>query len=136
MFDAHRELHTRIPSRVDALVAWLSRLAVAVFFVAVGSSKFRDPMWVRLFDQIGFGQWFRVMTGSLQISAGVLALIPRTSLLGVAIAACTMAGAAIAWLTVLHMPFTALIPGVLLLVLIAIGFAEYNRKPTSDRRSA
>jgi putative oxidoreductase len=123
----------RIPSRIDALVTWLPRIAVAVFFVAVGSSKFRDPMWVRLFARIGLGQWFRVLTGVLQISAGLLALIPRTALLGVAIAACTMVGAVTVWLTVLNTPFTAVIPGVLLLVLVAIGLAEFNREATSHR---
>ncbi|HWW86804.1 MAG TPA: DoxX family protein [Vicinamibacterales bacterium] len=130
MFETERG---RIPSRIDALVTWLPRIAVAVFFVTVGSSKFRDPMWVRLFERIGLGQWFRVLTGVLQISAGLLALLPRTALLGVAIAACTMVGAVTVWLTVLNTPFTAVIPGVLLLVLVAIGQAEFNREAKSHR---
>ncbi|PYR12148.1 MAG: hypothetical protein DMG00_09410 [Acidobacteria bacterium] len=61
-----------IRSRIGLLTVWLPRVAVALVFVAVGYYKFSDPMWVRLFGRIGFGQWFRYFTfaamcsGSLQ----------------------------------------------------------------------
>jgi putative oxidoreductase len=116
-----------VPSRLGAIAVWLPRLAVALIFVSVGWSKFRDPMWVRLFGQIGLGQWFRYLTGVMQIAGGVLVLIPRTALAGIALAACTMLGASIAWLTVLQAPFNAPIPAALLAALVAIGAAEYNR---------
>ena len=119
-----------VPNRLGVLAAWLPRLAVALVFLSVGSSKFRDPMWVRLFDQIGLGQWFRYLTGIMQIAGGVLVLVPRTALAGIALAACTMLGASIAWLTVLHAPVNAPIPAALLAILVAIGVAEYNRSRT------
>jgi len=96
-------------------------------FLSVGLSKFRDPMWVRLFGQIGLGQWFRYVTGIIQIASAVLVLIPRTSLVGMALAACTMLGASVVWLTILHAPWNAPIPGALLGILVAIGIGEYNR---------
>jgi len=117
-----------VPDRLGTLRTWLPRIAVALVFVSVGSSKFQDPMWVRLFGQIGLGQWFRYLTGVMQIAGGILALIPRTALVGVALAACTMLGASIAWLTVLHAPWNAPIPGVMFMLLIAIGVAEYQRR--------
>jgi len=116
-----------VPSRLGLLAAWLPRIAVALVFVSVGSSKFRDPMWVRLFAQIGLGQWFRYLTGVMQLAGGVLVLVPRTSLAGIVLAACTMLGASIAWITVLHAPANAPIPAALLAILIAIGVGEYNR---------
>jgi putative oxidoreductase len=116
-----------VPSRLGLLTTWLPRIAVALVFLSVGSTKFRDPMWVRLFGEIGLGQWFRYLTGVMQIAAGVLVLIPPTALFGLALAACTMLGASVAWLTVLHAPANAPIPGALLAILIAIGFGEYNR---------
>ena len=119
-----------VPSRLGLLAVWLPRLAVALIFVSVGSSKFSDPMWVRLFGRIGLGQWFRYLTGVMQIAGGVLVLIPRTSLAGIVLAACTMLGAAIAWLTVLHAPLNAPIPAALLAVLVGIGVADYNRSRT------
>jgi len=119
-----------VPNRLGVLAAWLPRLAVALVFLSVGSSKFRDPMWVRLFGEIGLGQWFRYLTGIMQIAGGVLVLVPRTALAGIALAACTMLGASIAWLTVLHAPVNAPIPAALLAILVAIGVAEYNRSRT------
>ena len=116
-----------IPNRIGVMTTWLLRIAVALVFVNVGSSKFRDPTWAQLFGRIGFGQWFRYVTGLVQIVGGVLVLIPRTSLIGVALVACTMAGAVVAWLTVLHAPANALIPGALFAILVAMGVGEYNR---------
>src|SRR5438132_13315320 len=110
-----------IPSRIGLLTVWLPRVAVALLFVAVGFSKFSDPMWVRLFGRIGFGQWFRYFTGVLQIAGGVLVLIPRTFPVGIIILACTMLGAMGAWLFFLGSPLTAIIPGALLLGLLAVG---------------
>jgi putative oxidoreductase len=126
MFDLESE---RIPNRVDLLTAWLPRIAVAVAFVAIGSSKFRDPMWVRLFDRIGFGQWFRYLTGAMQIAGGLLTLVPTASLLGVAMVAATMAGAVVTWIA-FGQPFAAIIPGTILIVLVAVGLGEYNRSRT------
>jgi hypothetical protein len=63
----------------------------------------------------------------MQIAGGLLVLIPRTSLAGIVLAACTMLGASIAWLTVLHAPWNAPIPGVMFAILVAIGVAEFTR---------
>ena len=116
-----------VPDRLATLRTWLPRIAIALVFVSVGSSKFSDPMWVRLFGQLGLGQWFRYLTGVMQIAGGLLVLIPRTSLAGIVLAACTMLGASVAWLTVLHAPGNAPIPGTIFAILVAIGVAEFNR---------
>jgi putative oxidoreductase len=123
MFDTEREA---IPSRVDFLTRWLPRLAIAVVFVTVGTSKFRDPMWVGLFGRIGFGQWFRYLTGVMQIAGGILTLVPKTSLIGIAMLACTMAGAVVVWIA-FGQALGAFIPGTLLVILLVVGGAEYNR---------
>ncbi len=120
-------LHTDVepvPSRLAAFTTWLLRVAVALVFVNVGLSKFRDPMWVRLFGRIGLGQWFRIFTGVVQIAGGFLALVPRVAVVGVALCACTMAGATIAWVTVLGQPSAAPIPAALGIILIAVGVRE------------
>src|SRR5262249_59169357 len=76
-----------LPDRLGALRTWLPRIAVALVFVSVGSSKFSDPTWVRLFGRIGLGQWFRYLTGVMQIAGGLLVLIPRAAVAGSALAA-------------------------------------------------
>jgi len=84
--------------RIDVLKRWLLRAAVALLFIFVGTNKFAaHSEWVRIFDRIGFGQWFRYFTGALQSVAAVLVLIPRTFVFGIIVLACTMAGAMVSW---------------------------------------
>src|SRR5262245_16353768 len=108
------------PQRIDTLMTWLPRVAVAVAFLGFGSQKFSgDAMWIRVFDQIGVGQWFRYFTGTVQICGALLVLIPRTFLIGMALLACTMVGAMTFWIVVAHLPFAAMIPGFVLAALLA-----------------
>ena len=118
--------------RQDVLISWILRLAVAAVFLSVGTAKFgTDPMWVQLFDRIGFGTWFRYLTGVLQVTGAVLLLVPRTFLVGIAILSCTMAGAMAVWIVWFGAPGTAIIPGALLVGLVAIGFhgARIDNRP-------
>src|SRR5437867_13393265 len=107
---------------LDIIGKWIPRLMAAAFFLLVGSNKFaaRSP-WVQIFEQIGFGQWFRYFTGVLQIGGALLVLIPRTFPIGILMLACTMAGAVAAWIFFLGAPFNAMIPGALLLGLLFVG---------------
>jgi putative oxidoreductase len=45
---------------------------------------------VEIFDHIGFGQWFRYVTGSVEIIGGLLLLAPRTAMVGAALLLVTM----------------------------------------------
>lgn len=64
--------------RQRALV-WIARIFLAAVFIYVGAIKLPDDagMWVRLFDRIGIGQWFRYVTGMVEVAVGVLMLWPR-----------------------------------------------------------
>ena len=109
--------------RQDVLISWILRVAVAGVFLSVGAAKFgADSSWVKLFDQIGLGPWFRYLTGILQVTGALLVLPPRTFLLGIGILACTMAGAAAVWVVRFGAPQNAIIPGAILVALVAIGF--------------
>ena len=35
-----------------------------------------------MFDKIGFGQWFRYVTGSLEVIGALLLLVPKTAAIG------------------------------------------------------
>ena len=77
----------------------------------------------RLFEEIGFGQWFRYFTGIVQITGSVLLLIPWTARLGAAFIGCTMLGAIILHLFVLTTgAFAAVVPSVLLVIVMAVGW--------------
>ena len=109
-------------SRQDVVITWILRVSVAAVFVSIGTSKFgASSTWVKLFEQIGFGQWFRYLTGVLQIAGAALVVIPRTFLLGIGLLACTMAGAVLIWIVRFGAPANAIIPAVALVGLIAVG---------------
>ena len=60
-----------------------------------------QPMMVETFEKVGVGQWFRYVTGAIEIASAILLLIPRLTPVGAALLVCTMAGAVLAHLLVL-----------------------------------
>src|SRR5690349_1267053 len=114
--------------------AFLVRLGVALVFVMFGFDKFDsrpNSEWVSIFARIGFGQWFRVVTGCVEIAGGVLLLPRATGRAGAAILGATMLGAAVAHLTVLGDPFAAIAPLLLGGVAVVTGLQE----PSYDVRA-
>jgi uncharacterized membrane protein YphA (DoxX/SURF4 family) len=110
-------------TRQDVMITWILRLAVAAVFLSIGRDKFdANSMWPKLFDRIGLGQGFRYLTGVLQVGGAVLVLVPRTFLPGIALLASTMAGAVVIWIARFGEPGNAIIPGVVLLGLVGIGW--------------
>ena len=102
---------------------WMLRGAVALVFFLIGMEKLTGTTWVKLFEEIGFGQWFRYFTGIVQITGSVLLLIPWTARLGAAFIGCTMLGAIILHLFVLTTgAFAAVVPSVLLVIVMAVGW--------------
>jgi putative oxidoreductase len=62
---------------------WILQIGAAGMFLTVGFLKLSgDPQMVALFQAIGLGQWFRHVTGSLEVLGAVLLLIPRLTGLG------------------------------------------------------
>ena len=62
---------------------WILQIGAAGMFLMVSFFKLSgDPRMVGLFDAIGLGQWFRYLTGSLEVLGAVLLLVPRLSGLG------------------------------------------------------
>jgi putative oxidoreductase len=51
---------------------WILQIGAAGMFLMAGFSKLSgDPQMVGLFEAIGLGQWFRYLTGSLDLPCGV-----------------------------------------------------------------
>ena len=65
-------------------------------FLFAGVSKLAGvPMMVQMFGVIGIGQWFRYVTGTIEVVSAVLLLIPSIASYGAAALAVTMIGAII-----------------------------------------
>jgi uncharacterized membrane protein YphA (DoxX/SURF4 family) len=83
---------TQPRSRGKTITVWVIQILVAAAFIGAGSAKLAGaPMMVQIFDHIGVGQWFRYVTGVVEITGGIMALIPRAAPLGAALLAATMA---------------------------------------------
>ena len=63
------------------ITLWTLSGIVALAFVFVGSGKLAGTAaMVELFDRVGLGQWFRYLTGLLEVGGGIGLLIPRYAL--------------------------------------------------------
>jgi putative oxidoreductase len=116
-----------VGERRNVLSDWMFRAAIALVFVLEGTEKFSsDPhsTWVRLFQQIGVGQWFRYFTGAVEVLGAALVLIPWTVTAGLALLACTMAAATLIVLFVIS-PAESIFPAIFLIGLAAF---YWNRR--------
>lgn len=90
------------PGKVARIADWVVRILLGIAFLAAGGAKLTAaPPMVAIFDQIGIGQWFRLLTGTLEIVGGLLVLVPRTGAWGAALLACVMTGAVFTHLAVI-----------------------------------
>jgi putative oxidoreductase len=95
--------------------AWALQGVIAAAFLAAGSAKLAGvPFMVDLFQQIGIGQWFRVVTGVVEVVGGVALLTPGLASIGALWLGGTMVGAVATHLFVLHTsPIPAIVLGLL-----------------------
>jgi putative oxidoreductase len=106
------------------ILLWCVQALLALVFVNASWAKLTaNPEMVALFTAVGFGQWFRYVTGILELTGAVLIMVPKTRRSGATLLATIMLGALTAHLFILHVPPTA--PGVLFLM---SGFVLWGRR--------
>ena len=104
------------------IALWTLQVLVALTLIAAGSGKLLGSSdMIALFDAVGIGQWFRYVTGSLEVLGGLLLIVPGKTAFGAVLLACVMAGAIVAHLTVLHTAPTGPVVLFALTALIAWG---------------
>lgn len=60
------------------VILWVLQVVLALAYVLIGISKLGStPQAVEIFDQIGWGDWFRYVSGGLDVLVAVALLIPR-----------------------------------------------------------
>lgn len=75
---------------------WLVRIGLGAQFVMGGAAKLTaDASMVAMFDDIGAGQWLRLLVGVLEVAGGIGLLVPRVRRLAAGGLAALMVGAAI-----------------------------------------
>jgi putative oxidoreductase len=71
------------PGRIWHVALWALQVLGAVSFGFAGYQKLTGaPDMVALFATIGVGQWFRLLTGTLEILGALALLVPRLRALG------------------------------------------------------
>ena len=127
MPDLQFAIETR-DSAMERVIRATPRIVLGLAFISIGLSKLgAHSTWVSLFQRLGVGDWFRYFTGGMQIAGGALAVFRRTTIAGAAAIACTMAGAVVADLFVLHVGILAIVPFILLAFAIGVAVQEWAR---------
>jgi len=76
------------------IALWVLRVVVGLAFLAAGGSKLAGtPAMVVMFAKIGFGQWFRILTGSLEVAGAIGLFVPRFAVHAASLLAVVMVGA-------------------------------------------
>lgn len=108
------------------IALWTAQLALAGIFLPSGASKITGaPAMVGLFDAIGVGQWFRYVTGLIEVGSAVALLIPSFAPFGAIALVATMAGAILTRLFIVG--GSPLVPAVLLVGSLIVAWARRHQ---------
>ncbi len=117
MIQAATRINDGGTGRVRTITLWILQVMVALAFFAAGASKLAGAaQMVALFDKIGWGQWFRYVTGVIEVAGAIGLFIPRYAFYAAVMLMLVMAGAVFSHLTVLD---ASPLPAIALLLLSA-----------------
>lgn len=79
------------------------RILFGLVFVAAAAMKLTgQPQMVTEFDVVGLGQWFRYVTGAIELGGALLLIRAKTVWLGAGLLTCVSVGAFFAQMMRLH----------------------------------
>ena len=112
--------------RSGLIVLWVVQIALAGMFLLAGSSKLLGaaPM-VGLFDAIGIGQWFRYLTGLIEVGSALALLVPSIAVFGALALVATMVGAIVTHLFIVG--GSPAMPAILLVGSAAVVWTRRNQ---------
>src|ERR1700722_7289824 len=98
-------LHRVLRFTMTKIAGWILAVVLALLFVLVGGMKLIGvPGAGQEFETIGFGQWFRYVTGILEVTGAIGLLMPRYRFWAALLIACIMACATMINIWILHVP--------------------------------
>jgi len=112
------------------------RALSALAFLAAGLAKLSGAaMMVATFQAIGIGQWFRYVTGVIEVGGAILLFMPGLQGIGAGVLAATMIGAMLSHIVILGT--ATMLPSVILFILTAtIAYAYRSQLPIVGNRTA
>jgi putative oxidoreductase len=112
------------------ILLWTLQILSAALFIMAGSSKLAgSEQVVEMFQAIGLGQWFRYLTGGLEVIGGIALLIPQMALFGALLLAVVMVGAVIT-----HLFVVGGSPAMALVLLLVMSLIAWGRRGTIARQ--
>jgi len=112
-------------SKGRVITLWTLSGLVALAFIFVGGGKLAGTAaMVELFDKVGVGQWFRYLTGLLEVAGGIGLLIPRYAFYAAVMLVIVMIGA-----IVTHVAVVGGSPAPAASLFVLSGIIAWLRKP-------
>jgi putative oxidoreductase len=109
--------------RAGLIGLWVAQIALASLFLLAGGSKLAGaPATVTLFEAIGVGQWFRYVTGLIEVGSAIALFVPSLALFGALALVVTMLGAIATHVFVVG--GSPAVPAVLLLAALVVVWAR------------
>ena len=105
---------------------WTAQVALAGMFLLAGGSKLGGaPQMVALFGALGVGQWFRYVTGAIEVASAIALLVPALAPFGAVALTATMIGAVVTHVFIIGGSPT--MPAVLLLGSAFVAWARRDQ---------
>jgi len=120
-------------SRIGLIALWAVQLALAAMFLLAGGSKLAGaPAMIALFDGVGIGQWFRYVTGLIEVGSAVTLLVPSIAPFGALALVATMTGAVLTHLFIVG--GSPMVPAVLLVGSLTVAWVRRDQIPSALSR--
>ena len=112
--------------RSGVIALWAVQLALAAMFLLAGGSKLAGaPAMIALFDGVGIGQWFRYVTGLIEVGSAVTLLVPSIAPFGALALVATMTGAVLTHLFIVG--GSPIVPAVLLVGSVTVAWVRRDQ---------
>jgi putative oxidoreductase len=112
--------------RGSLIALWATQVVLAAMFLMAGGSKLAGvPAMVTLFGALGLGQWFRYVTGVIEVTSGIALLVPSAAIFGALLLIPTMLCAIV--INLFIVPASPVPPLVLLLGAAAVAWARRHQ---------
>jgi uncharacterized membrane protein YphA (DoxX/SURF4 family) len=118
------------------VAGWILIILLALVFTLVGGMKLLGvPGAVREFEMIGFGQWFRYVTGVLEVTGAVGLLFPIYRFWSALLIAAIMACATMINIWILRVPGLARVTAVLMAMALVLAWLAFGslRRPQKEK---
>ena len=117
-------------SKLLTTAIWIVRVLLFAVFLLQGLDKFGSrPLWIQIFEQIGWGQWFRYFTGIVETAGAIAMLVPALTPVAVLLLGSAMVGALLTHVLVVGTGPATVTVAILLGLILVIGWSWRSSRP-------